>query len=55
MTPREPKYRIDRAAEEAAAWQGLKNLIRRLLGLPIVMTAEQAREKERARWDSEDE
>ena len=54
MTPREPKYRIDRAAEEAAAWQGLKNLIRRLLGLPVIVTMEQAREIERARWDSED-
>ena len=45
--------RIDRAAEEAAAWQGLKNLIRRLLGLPVVVTAEQARQKERARWGAD--
>ncbi len=53
MKLREPKYRIDRAAEEAAAWQGLKNLIRRLLGLPVVVTAEQARQKERARWGAD--
>ena len=54
MTPPEPEYRIGRAAEEAAAWQGLINLFRRLLGPPVVVTAEQARQKERARWDSED-
>jgi len=52
--PREPKYRIDRAAQEAAAWQGLKNLIRRLLRLPIVVTAEQAWRDERAHWDADD-
>jgi len=50
---RPPLRPLARAAEEAAAWQGLKNLIRQLLGLPIVTTAEQARQKERERWGAD--
>ena len=37
-----PPYRLSRMAEEEAAWQRLKNVFRRLLGLPVIRTGEDA-------------
>ena len=39
---RHPQYRIDRMATEAALWQGLVNVLRRLLFLPIRRTSREA-------------
>ncbi len=46
----EPEYRLQRRAEEAAAWQALVNLFRRLLRLPIRKTAAEARRDELERY-----
>jgi hypothetical protein len=40
MTP--PRYRIEREAREEQAWQELKNLLRRMIGLPVKRTGQQA-------------
>ena len=37
-----PSYRLARMAEEEASWQRLVNVLRRLVGLPVIRTSQEA-------------
>ena len=38
-----PLYRVQREAEEKAAWQGVVNVVQRVLKKPVLKTSDQAR------------
>jgi hypothetical protein len=42
---KEPLYRVQREAEEKAAWQDVVNIVRRICCKPILKTADQARQE----------
>jgi hypothetical protein len=42
---KEPLYRVQRQAEEKAAWQDIVNIMRRVCRKPILKTAAQARQE----------
>lgn len=46
-----PQYRIEREATDAEMWQWIKNVVRRLFGLPITRTSEQAKQEALERYD----
>jgi hypothetical protein len=50
---RPPRYRIEREASEARAWQELVNIFRRLAGLRINRTGQQTYDDHLKQWPIE--